>query len=106
METAPRNCRFLSLVVVERVLTNMHICITPTEHCSPQSCAIPKLWEVLNGVGVDGVGVGISLRPRLHRPRAKLPENWGRAKGAAKGSCGETVVQKGVFGESVSSLPP
>ena len=33
-------------------------------------------------------------------------ENSGRAKGAAKGSCGETVVQKGVFGESVSSLPP
>ena len=28
------------------------------------------------------------------------------AKGAAKASCGETVVQKGVFGESVSSLPP
>ena len=33
-------------------------------------------------------------------------EMWGRAKGAAKASCGETVVQKGVFGESVSSLPP
>ena len=31
---------------------------------------------------------------------------WGRAKGAAKASCGETVVQKGVFGESVSSLSP
>ena len=30
----------------------------------------------------------------------------GCAKGAAKGSCGETVVQKGVFGESVSSLLP
>ena len=30
----------------------------------------------------------------------------GRAKGAARGSCGETVVQKGVFGESVSSLLP
>ena len=29
-----------------------------------------------------------------------------RAKGAAKASCGETVVEKGVFGESVSSLPP
>ena len=28
-----------------------------------------------------------------------------RAKGAEKASCGETVVQKGVFGESVSSLP-
>ena len=28
------------------------------------------------------------------------------AKGAAKASCAETVVQKGVFGESVSSLPP
>ena len=26
--------------------------------------------------------------------------------GAATASCGETVVQKGVFGESVSSLPP
>ena len=30
---------------------------------------------------------------------------WGRAKQTAKASCGETVVQKGVFGESVSSLP-
>ena len=28
-----------------------------------------------------------------------------RAKGAAKAPCGETVIQKGVFGESVSSLP-
>ena len=28
-----------------------------------------------------------------------------RAKGAEKASCGETVVQKCVFGESVSSLP-
>ena len=31
---------------------------------------------------------------------------WKCAKGAAKASCGETVVQKGVFGESVSTLPP
>ena len=31
---------------------------------------------------------------------------WGRAEGAAKASCGETVVQKGVFRESVSPLPP
>ena len=31
---------------------------------------------------------------------------WGHAKGAEKASCGETFVQKGVFGESVSSLPP
>ena len=30
----------------------------------------------------------------------------GRVKGAAKASCRETVVQKGVFGESGSSLPP
>ena len=28
------------------------------------------------------------------------------AKGAEKVSCRATVVQKGVFGESVSSLPP
>ena len=27
-------------------------------------------------------------------------------KGEEKASCGETVVQKGVFGESVSFLPP
>ena len=31
---------------------------------------------------------------------------WGHAEGAAKAPCGETVVQKGVFGESVSSLLP
>ena len=31
---------------------------------------------------------------------------WECAKGAAKASCGETVVQKCVFGESVSTLPP
>ena len=30
----------------------------------------------------------------------------GAPKGAAKASCAETVVQKGVFGESVSTLPP
>ena len=35
-----------------------------------------------------------------------LPHQSERANGAAKASCGETVVQKGVFGESVSSLPP
>ena len=28
------------------------------------------------------------------------------AKGAEKALCGETVVQKGALGESVSSLPP
>ena len=38
--------------------------------------------------------------------RKVLWPEWGRAKGAEKASCGETVVQKGVFGESVSSLPP
>ena len=32
--------------------------------------------------------------------------NSERAKGAEKASCRETVVQKSVFGESVSSLPP
>ena len=31
---------------------------------------------------------------------------WGRAKGAAKASCAETVVQKGVFGESVFYSAP
>ena len=32
--------------------------------------------------------------------------DMGCAKGAEEASCGETVVQKGAFGESVSSLPP
>ena len=40
------------------------------------------------------------------RKRFESQQKWGRAKGAAKASCGETVVQKDVFGESVSSLPP
>ena len=42
----------------------------------------------------------------LVNPECLSWKNSGRAKGAAKGSCGETVVQKGAFGESVSSLPP
>ena len=37
---------------------------------------------------------------------AKERQESERAKGAAKGSCGETVVQKVFLGESVSSLPP
>ena len=31
---------------------------------------------------------------------------WVGAEGAEKASCGKTVVRKGVFGESGSSLPP
>ena len=55
----------------------------------------------------------LSLQPSLileenlyHRRRTTTAYIGGRAKRAAKASCGETVVQKGVFGESVSSLPP
>ena len=50
----------------------------------------------------------VFLPARENLPRAFLGDRFflGRAKGAAKGSCGETVVQKSVFGESVSSLPP
>ena len=47
----------------------------------------------------------ISFQKR-HLQQPKFGYFSGRAKGAAKGSCGETVVQKGVFGESVSSLHP
>ena len=35
-----------------------------------------------------------------------LDSDSGCAKGAEKASCGETDVQKGVFGDSVSSLLP
>ena len=35
----------------------------------------------------------------------KKPQSPECAKGASKASCGEMVVQKGDFGESVSSLP-
>ena len=57
---------------------------------------------------------GFSLKPRQtlgsskrgHYERgSSLEESWGCAKGA-EASCRETVVQKGVFGESVSSLSP
>ena len=43
------------------------------------------------------------LKNWLTLPRHVLSE---RAKGGAKASCRETVVQKGVSAESVSSLPP
>ena len=43
------------------------------------------------------------LRRSKFTMRSKFSEC---AKGAAKALCGETVVQKGVFGESVSTLPP
>ena len=59
----------------------------------------------------------MSLVAQHNYAQKRIPESYlcnasvsfrvsGRAKGAAKGSCGETVVQKGVFGESVSSLLP
>ena len=35
-----------------------------------------------------------------------VAEDGGAPKERRKASCGETVVQKGVFGESVSSLAP
>ena len=44
--------------------------------------------------------------PKFRLIRCDVFTMLGCAKGAAKASCGETVVQKGVFGESVSSLPP
>ena len=41
-----------------------------------------------------------------HEVNSKMASKSARAKRAEKASCGETVVQKGIFGESVSSLPP
>ena len=46
-----------------------------------------------------------SLHPEFLSPFDFATHESERAKGAAKASCGETAVQKGVFGESVSSLP-
>ena len=65
--------------------------------------AFPKSLGIL---GEGGRGEGdpninkFALTPLDPHP------NWGCATGAEKASCGETVVQKGVFGESVSSLHP
>ena len=59
----------------------------------------PELFYVCD---FDGGGYLVSIAPRCSKV-------GGRAKGAEKpqkASYGETVVQAGVFGESVSSLPP
>ena len=48
----------------------------------------------------------LGLRSFWGRIIASIFQGAPLPKGAAKGSCGETVVQKGVFGESVSSLLP
>ena len=60
---------------------------------------------------LDGLNSGPSLYLGLHPEFCSKTCDAvlglsGCAKGAAKGSCGETVVKKGVFGESVSSLLP
>ena len=55
----------------------------------------------------------LALSERQSRKRCKCLEKnprtrnhfSERAKGAEKASCGETVVQKDIFGQSVSSLP-
>ena len=105
----------------------------------------PKSWEVLNGVGVDGVGVifpffthfspfsslfsaspkgqghfcsnllqewGISLRPRLHRPRAKLiichtkTSTWhslSLVQGHPCGPCLRSQAKSGLLAKGVSA---
>ena len=56
--------------------------------------------------------IRVEIGNTSYRPRTKSWKVVGNrflsecAKGAAKASCGETVVPKGCFGESVSSLPP
>ena len=54
---------------------------------------------------VDGLCAVFVSNSRFMR-LVEAPLDSECAKGAAKASCGETVVRKGVFGESVSSLPP
>ena len=54
-----------------------------------------EVWEFPNQISM-----------KLASEAFQIYQKKKRAKGAAKASCGETVVQKGVFGESVSSLPP
>ena len=66
--------------------------------------ALSKTGRFLSKAEILGVGVFSPFQ--IWGVFVNSPCFWGRAKGAAKGSCGETVVQKGVFGESVSSLLP
>ena len=64
-------------------------------------------WNLLRPLFFFSLGCeGPSAFPRIGFESLISRLSWGHAKGAAKAFCGETVVQKGVFGESVSSLPP
>ena len=64
----------------------------PSKHC--KTSGFRHSTPLIKGVWVVRVFVSLNLL------------NWGHAKGAAKASCEETVFQKGVFGESASSLLP
>ena len=61
-------------------------------------------WGVMCGRGMR-IGLGVEQSQKIRRGCGVLLEGWGCAKGAEKALCGETVVQKGGFGESICSLP-
>ena len=65
--------------------------------------------EFLACTGVMDLFMLILLLPSVHLLfflHLSRVRTWGCAKGAEKASCGETVAQTCVFGESVSSLLP
>ena len=80
------------------LFTELHVLWASLPKASFAECFALIPWE------------NVSLRCFLLRcisfPEKRTFLSSERAKGAAKASCGETVVQKDVFGESVSSLPP
>ena len=70
METAPRNCRFLSLVVVERVLTKV------TFQSHPPVTGVLK-WEILESALGSAPGTAPGNRGAPGRCSESAQGNWG-----------------------------
>ena len=74
-----------------------------SESCCPYSCCPLNFLQLVHHIA--------AMQSAVMRIADFVHCDWfllfgGCAKGAEKASCGETVVQTGVLGDSVSSLPP
>ena len=113
-KTDLRNVNFHQLELIPRQFG--HVISSSLSTCQAPPLYFQGLCVFSKDFGPHGTRTAVVSKasgPRDLAPHVMVPSTTvfcnklcGCAKGAAKASCGETVVQKGVFGESVSSLPP
>ena len=100
--------QLLECCAAEVALQHWFFCFCHADVILTKSCAAAseKLHCNIEKAALQKSGAFLPLSCGFQAPTFRRPRLSGCAKGAAKGSCGEMVVQKGVFGESVSPLPP